>query len=171
MTAGRYLAKIRAGRDAMKQTAHVTLVVLTLAVAGCSEASDSELIAPRATNFKPGVTLAVYTTAKVSGPSTISRLDPVSGEILHLAQPALVAMNDVKSTSIMEAPGQWPIVTVAFDQPTAIRMAREAKAGGGRIAVVVNNKVLSTLPAGEQPINTLALRSVIGGPDISGFVD
>lgn len=154
----------------MMLNARPTWLILCMAFSGCTRTPDSDVISPRSAKFKPGVTLAVCTTAEEAGPSTIDRQDPL-GETLHLTQPPLVTMLDVTDVSLMEAPGQWPIVTVTFDQPTAERFSREAQARGGQIAVLINDEVIVSPSASDKPAATLALRSVFGGPDIRACVE
>ena len=141
-------------------------VILVTVLIGCSEPSESDIIGPRTAKFRRGATFAVCTTTEAANDLTIDRQDPASGEMLHLTQPPLVTKSDLKDATIMEAPGQWPIVYVTFDQPTAERLSGDVIAGGGNIAVVINDKVLFATPCRDPLIDKIALRSIIGGPDI-----
>jgi hypothetical protein len=154
----------------MRLNAPAILLILQVSLFGCSATPDSDAIGPRPTEFNADVTFAVCTTAEEGSTRTIDRQDPVTGEILHLTQPPVVTMRDVKGVSIMEAPGQWPIVTVTFDRPTAERFSREAQAGGGTMAILINDEILFASPVSDKPITKLELRSVIGGPDIRACV-
>ena len=141
-------------------------LIVCVAFGGCVETQESDVIGPRTTAFKSGATFAVCSIAAAPGTSTVDRADPVTGELLHLTQPPIVQLSDVKDVSIMEAPGQWPIVTVTFDPLTAERISKDARNAGGAVAVLINDEVLFTADIDDKPVSKLFLTSVIGGPDV-----
>ena len=146
------------------------MLIVCLALCGCTEPPESDVIGPRATSFRSGATFAVCAVDNVPGPTTVDREDPTSGEVLHLKQPPIVTLSDIEDMTVMEAPGQWPVVTLTFSASAAKRLPTDAQVAGGMVAVLISDKVFFTATLSGKPVPKMAISSVIGGPDIREFI-
>lgn len=116
--------------------AMLCFLVVLFCFQGCSEP-------PVVTKLKPGITFEVYSVAAEQGDATKPLTDPDSGEVLHLVSPAIITAANVQSATANTDESNTVILKVTLNKPGEARMSAATAVAGGRLAIVVDGKIVS----------------------------
>jgi hypothetical protein len=143
-----------------------------IAVFGCDTKVDSDVIGPKTTAFKPGVSFELSTLVSSADPNTKSFKTPFHGyESVFLHQTPIATERDIDSVTMNEAPGQWAFAVVSMRHDTLDRINEITRTKDVTLAVVLEGEVVcvTDLKKGEV-CDHLTISESFDIPDIRSYV-
>ena len=140
------------------------LVTSTLLLLGCDLKSPNE----RPQRLSKNCTFAIYAVSSTSGVNTKTETDPEGGSPIYLTTPAIITSADVISVQLSKKSAEDQSLNINLTPDGGAKLsAATATPGGMRLAIVVNEKVVTA----PKIHSTLSKQISISGPKTQSILD